>query len=164
LWDVFKNSHNALNVSVLENYGSGLPYGAVGAVDSRPYVKNPGYVLPPATVGYYYTARDQFRTDNINSTDIAVNYSFLWAGPFNKQYEVFIEPEILNVFNAKGIIRPDNTVFDATTDSSLKTFNPFTTTPVQGVNWRKGANFGKGINATDFQLPRTFRFSVGFRF
>ena len=43
-------------------------------------------------------------------------------------------------------------------------FNPFTTTPVEAVNWAKGDDFGEPTNADDFQLARTFRFSVGFRF
>jgi hypothetical protein len=39
-----------------------------------------------------------------------------------------------------------------------------TTTPVEGTNWAKGANFGKPTVATDYQAPRQFRVSVGFRF
>jgi hypothetical protein len=42
-------------------------------------------------------------------------------------------------------------------------FNP-SRTPVEGVHWRKGVNFGKPTLDTDFQTPRTFRFSVGVRF
>ena len=49
-------------------------------------------------------------------------------------------------------------------------FNPFTQTPVQGspggagVNYALGPNFGKAIAPQAYQLPRTFRFSVGVRF
>jgi len=53
---------------------------------------------------------------------------------------------------------------DPTTTAALAKFNPFTTKPVEGVNWRKAATFGKGQLPTDFQTPRTFRLSVGFRF
>ena len=163
VWDVFKNTHNALNFTILESYNTGQPYGAVGAVDTRPFVKNPGYVLPPATVTYYYTKRDAFRTDNINSTDLSLNYSFSLNGPFNKSYEIFFEPEILNAFNQHGLLAVNSTVLDPTNSSAAK-FNPFTQTPVEGVNWSKGPKFGKANAFTDYQLPRTFRFSVGVRF
>ena len=52
-------------------------------------------------------------------------------------------------------------------------FNPFTETPVEGVHWVKGPLFGQPVNPTsgepfggagDFQLPRTYRFSLGARF
>jgi TonB dependent receptor len=170
VFDVFKNSHNSLNLTILQSYATGQPYGAVGAVDSRfnattnpTGVKNPGYVLPPAAVTYYYTKRDAFRTDNISSTDLSLNYSFSLNGPFNKQYELFFEPEIVNLFNQHGLLAVNATVLDPTNSSHAR-FDPFTQTPVQGVNWDKGAKFGKANAATDYQLPRTFRFSVGVRF
>ena len=39
-------------------------YGAIGGVDPRPSVTNPGYVSPPSgtVTTYYYSARDAFRT------------------------------------------------------------------------------------------------------
>ena len=40
----------------------------------------------------------------------------------------------------------------------------FTETPVEGVNWAKRSTFGQPLNEADYQTPRTFRFSVGFRF
>jgi hypothetical protein len=43
-------------------------------------------------------------------------------------------------------------------------FNPFTTTPVQGVNWNYGPNFGKGLNRFAYTTPRMFRVSFGVRF
>jgi len=75
-----------------------------------------------------------------------------------KQVELFLQPEILNVFNRHAAINVDQSV------STIKQFNPFTTAPVEGVNWRKGPNFGKALTPDDFQQPRTFRFSVGVRF
>ncbi|HWS72927.1 MAG TPA: hypothetical protein VN605_12480, partial [Thermoanaerobaculia bacterium] len=70
------------------------------------------------------------------------------------------------------VINGNTTVVTASTAAGLKYFNPFTDTPVEGVNWRKGANFGKPRNATtfvgtaqgDFQLPRTFLMSFGVKF
>jgi carboxypeptidase family protein/TonB-dependent receptor-like protein len=169
IYDIFKNSHNQLSVGLLQNYYSGLPYGAVGAVDSRAGagnptgVVNPGYVRPPTAVTYYYTARDAFHTPSITQTDLTLNYSFQWNA-FSKTMEVFLQPEVLNVLNEHGVLNVNTSVVDPTTNRALPRFNPFTTTPVEGVNWRKGPLFGQPVNDTDYQTPRTFRFSVGLRF
>jgi outer membrane receptor for ferrienterochelin and colicin len=163
VYDIFNFGHHRLNLGLLENYASGLPYGAAGRVDSRPYVANPGYALPPSTVTYYYTARDAFRTDDITATDLTLNYSFTWR-TLGKDVEVFLEPEVLNVFNEQGVINVSTTVLDNTRTSTLQKFNPFTQAPVEGVHWQKGATFGKPQNKDDYQAPRTFRLSLGFRF
>jgi hypothetical protein len=171
VYDVFNSGHHNLSVGVLQNYFSGTPYGAVGAVDTRAssagappgLVVNPGYAIPPAAVTYYFTDRDAFHTDAITATDLSINYSFSWAA-FGQDIEVFLQPEVLNVFDQEGSLLVDTTVQDATNTSGLQRFNPFTTQPVEGVNWRKGPNFGKAVAETDFQQPRTYRFSVGFRF
>jgi hypothetical protein len=167
VWDLFKTSHNALNLSVLQSYYSGTPYGAVGSasllnVAGQPYLTNPGYKLPPTSITYYYTARDKFHTPNISSTDVALNYSFFLKGPFQKSYEIFFQPEVLNVFNYKGFTAVNNGVLDDTT-GKIK-FDPYTDKPVQGVNWDKNGNFGRPRSPLDYQTPRTFRFSVGIRF
>ena len=70
---------------------------------------------------------------------------------------------MLNVFNEDGVFDPQG-IDDNEGISTLAPFNPFTETPVEGVHWRKGATFGQPLNENDFQTPRTFRFSVGFRF
>ncbi|MEA2691702.1 MAG: hypothetical protein QOJ16_1089 [Acidobacteriota bacterium] len=187
VFDLFKNSHNALNVSILQNYYSGTPYGIVGGVDTRPYVANPGFQSPPSVVTYYFSARDAFRTSNISATDLALNYSFSLNGPFNKSYEIFFEPEILNVLDYHGLIANNTTVFDATTTpfrcptggsacadgtpgaTGFRPFNPFTTTPKKGpsgsgANYQTSVAFGRPRSPLDYQTPRTFRFSVGIRF
>jgi outer membrane receptor for ferrienterochelin and colicin len=161
--DIFKTDHNSLNIGLLQNYASGLPYGAAGRVDSRPYVTNPGYVLPPSTVTYYYSARDAYRTNAITATDLTLNYSFTW-NTLGKSVEVFLQPEMLNVFNEHGVINVSTSILDATRSTAFKKFNPFTEAPVEGVNWAKASTFGKPQSKDDYQAPRTFRFSVGFRF
>lgn len=163
VYDIFNTGRNRLNVGLLQNFASGLPYGAAGRVDSRPYVKNPGYALPPSTVTYYYTARDAFRTDDITATDLTLNYTFSWR-TLGKDVEIFLEPEVLNVFNEQGVINVNTSVSDATRSTTFAKFNPFTDNPVEGVHWAKAATFGKPQTKDDYQQPRTFRFSVGFRF
>jgi len=165
VYDIFRTTHHSLNVSLLQSYASGLPYGAVNRVNSRAFVTNPGYALPPsaANITYYYTNRDAFRTDDITATNLSLNYAFTFPG-LGKDFEIFVQPEILNVFNEQGLINVNTSVQDATNTAGLQPFNPFTQTPVEGINWRKGPNFGKAVNDTDYQVPRTYRFSVGLRF
>jgi hypothetical protein len=163
VWDVFKTDRNHLSLGFIQNYQSGTPYGAAGSVASFRFVNNPGYALPPTTVTYFFTDRDAFRTDDITATDLTLNYAWTWNA-FSKNVEVFIQPEVLNVFNERGLTAVNTTVRDNTTTASLARFNPFTTTPVEGVHWVKGPNFGKPTVASSYQTPRTFRFSVGFRF
>ena len=51
---------------------------------------------------------------------------------------------------------------------TLAAFNPFTTTPVKGVNWdfntTPGSAFGTALNHLAYTTPRLFRFSAGIRF
>ena len=112
---------------------------------------------------YFYTARDAFHTPDISSTDLSLNYTFdLDAGGYG--IELYFQPEVLNVFDNDDPIVVNTTIFDPTSGVGLPRFNPFTETPVEGVNWRKGSQLRSGTRTTDFQTPRTFRFSVGFRF
>ncbi len=84
-YDLISSGSHRLNVSLLQSFWSGTPYGAVGTISlinrnpgsgNRPYVTNPGYRNPPTMQTYYFTARDAYRTPDITSTDIAFNYSF----------------------------------------------------------------------------------------
>lgn len=168
IYDLWKGTANRLSVGLLQSFTSGTPYGALGAVDPRDStgtfgIPNPGYVQPPSSVAYYYTPRDEFHTDDITSTDLTLNYSFIWHA-FGKSCEIFIQPEVLNVFDEHGVISVNQSVQDWTNNRSLQRFNPFTQTPVENVNWRKGSLFGQPTLDTDYQTPRTYRFSVGFRF
>jgi outer membrane receptor protein involved in Fe transport len=170
LWDIFEGDRQQLTLGFLQNFSSGTPYGAVGAVNPKDQtgrfgVRNPGYATNtiPATVTYFYTDRDAFRTEDITSTDLSLNYSFDWdvAG---RPVELFLQPEVLNVFGEHAAHTVNTAVNDSTNTAGLARFNPFTEQPVEGVNWRKGPNFGEPTSPFDFQQPRTFRFSVGVRF
>jgi outer membrane receptor for ferrienterochelin and colicin len=156
-----------LNVSLLQSFDTGTPYGAFGTVTIRPYVTNPGYLQPPVSSTYYFTGRDEFRTEDIWRTDLALNYAFS-AGPV----EIFVQPQLLNAFNNQGVIAVDQTVETATNrPRDYAAFDPFTSVPVRGergsgANWNYAASFGKPrpANNLDYQLPRTFQLSVGVRF
>jgi hypothetical protein len=87
-----------------------------------------------------------------------------------KSLEVFLQPEVLNVFNEDaltgGRIGIDtNTVVNtrASAGAPLQNFDP-RTQPVEGTNYTYPATFGNAIGRDAYQLPRTYRFSVGLRF
>jgi outer membrane receptor for ferrienterochelin and colicin len=186
IYTPLSTDRHSLSVSLLQSFFSGLPYQALQTitfVDNtvKPpvnYIPNPGYnPLTPAanTINYYFSSRGAFRTDNVFRTDLALNYSLKFS-----KFDFFLSPQVINVFNNHKIDTTDSryfntTVFDADNGGTCANaknggpgpclpFNPFTTKPVEGVNWQKGPNFGKVTNQLGFQQPRTFRFSVGVRF
>jgi hypothetical protein len=168
------------NVSLLERYHSALSYSARGTIDVRQGagpartpngVVNPGYVTVPSNVGYTFGERGGYRVDDISSTDVALNYAL----PFGGRYRFFVETDVINIFNEQGIEDPDSV--DKTVQTHRQTttrcnnstrclpFNPLKDeVPVEGVNWVKGPNFGRAISADAYQLPRTYRVSLGLRF
>jgi outer membrane receptor protein involved in Fe transport len=178
-----------LTLSVLQDLASGLPYGAVGTINAIPFVDpaiNAKYATPQggASETYYYTARDAFRTDASRRTDFAANYSHA-IGFGSRNTELFIQAQVLNVFDQQELCGCGGTVFQnggtgqlstiagGTSGESVLTplntaalarFNPLTTTPVLGTNWNYNANFGTPKNRFAFTSPRTFRLTFGVRF
>jgi len=152
-----------LNVSVLERYPSGQPYSAAAAINPQG-ITNPGYAKPPSAVQYYFSARGAYRLDGITSTDVNVTYSF----PITK-VSLFLKADLINAFNEQGVENVESTtstsgpVIDKTV-KVVKSFNPFTDTPVPGVNYNLSPTFGQATNKDAYQLPRTYRFAVGLRF
>lgn len=162
------------NVGLIHNYDSGTPYSLVGSIDVRqnPHfygtgqaggVVNPGYVSAPTTVTYFFSDRGQFRFDDIQSTDVALNYSTTAGWLRGAQF--FLQADMLNVFNNDDLLGHNTSVLTAFNDSTLKRFNPLAgDQPVEGVHYRKGPLFGKPTVASSYQDPRTYRVSGGFRF
>ena len=160
------------NVSLLQNYTSGLRSSVDGDIDPRPYVTNPGYLTPPATVSYFFGGRGNFRGEAIHRTDLAINYSLKTFGAV----ELFLQPEVINLFNAQGIeswdeevltavdCPPTGTLASGCQGARLQPFNPFTERPIEGTHFKKGPDFGQPDSEGDYQQARTFRFSVGLRF
>ncbi len=157
VYDLIDNERHKLNVSWLENYYSGNPRDVTFSIDSRPYVVNPGYADPPSTVTYYPEGKGSASTDDVHRSDVALNYAFQF-NVGSRDFEVFLQPEIINIFNEDAVIDPNLST------RALADFNPFTETAVEGVNWEKRSTFGQPQNANDYQAPREYRFSVGFRF
>lgn len=174
----------SVNLGVVHQFNSGVPYGAVGQINPRPFVTNPGYATPlgsGATVDYWFLPRDAFRTEGSNRTDLAINYGYRIPAA-GQSIELFAHAEVLNLFNVFDLCGCGGTVFQNGGGSNLAlvnqgvnspgtagmvTFNPFTQTPVEGVNWSKrtgAGGFGTAVNQLSYTTPRTFRFNVGVRF
>ena len=179
---------NGLTVSALQTLTSGTPYGTgnltnsatPSGIDPRPYVTNPGYITPPSgsATAYFYIARDAFRLEGEQRTDFSVNYT----RKLRKSLEVFGQFQVLNLFNqfqlcgcgATTVFTNGGGVNGQTINQAILTsvtnpatyaaFNPFTTTPVKGVNWDFGPNFGKPQNRFAYTTPQTVRVSFGVRF
>jgi hypothetical protein len=180
VWDLWSAKHNRLSLSILQAFDSGQPYGAASTsgIVIGPYVTNaPSYAAAPATVNYFFTSRDRYRTDNISSTDLALSYAFK-VPSIGTDVELFVEPRVTNVFNRHGVINVNTTVYTAANSGKgLAQFDPFSATPTEcprsdsaaqcqalGANWQLGQDFGKPLATTDFQTPRTFVISAGLRF
>jgi len=168
-------------LGVLQFFNSGTPYGAQGTVDTRPFTAgNPfTYSTPPATVDYYFTARDAFHMDKLWRTDLALTYGHKLG---LRKAELFARGTVVNLFNRHGLTNfyggtnndidlgcgtggcISTTVLTNANNSGVAPFNPFTTTPVEGVNWRKAPTFGQPTSRFAYQTPRTFEVAFGLRF
>lgn len=163
-------------LTLLQHFDSGTRTSVDGLIDSRPYVTNPGYIAGnlPTTVSYFFGGRGNLKTDDITRTDVSINYNVRLF----KTLELFIQPEVLNLFNERGVQSYDEEVLTAADDDdTFAPFNPFTDAPIEcpqgasaaecrqlGANFQRGPNFGKPDSEGDYQTPRTFRVSVGIRF
>ena len=165
----------SLTFGVAQQFASGVPYGAVGMINPSNFMTNPGYVTPPVAIEYFFTERDAFRTESTYRTDLSANYAYrIGAGPTRP--ELFFHGEVLNLFNQFQLCGCGDSVFSNGGVSNLTTigqgvqvmstapFNPYTTEPVEGVNWRRQPTFGTALNTFAYTSPRLFRFSVGVRF
>jgi outer membrane receptor protein involved in Fe transport len=169
VWDFVSTSRFNISASWLENFATGTPYGSNGRVLAGGgydwWFEDPGYLSPPVWNNTWFEARDTYRTDDIHSTDLAINFSFF----LGRNIELFIQPEVINVFNEDGVVTV-NTKIDTRgngcASSVCQYFNPFdpTYTPVEGLDWVKGPKFGQPEREGDYQTPRTVRVSLGLRF
>jgi hypothetical protein len=71
---------------------------------------------------------------------------------------------VTNLFNNAAVLSYNETIFSRTNNTAYPAFNPFTETPVLGVHYDLGPDFGKPTAVGDYQAPREFNFSVGIRF
>ena len=122
-------------------------------------------------MSYFFSDRGAFRVDSVSSTDLGIN----WYLPMLRGVRPFIETDFLNVFNQQAVEDPDfvnqtvltrrqTTCLQSGSSTRCLAFNPFTESPQKGVNWQLGPIFGQPTSQSAYQLPRTYRFSVGLKF
>ncbi len=151
-----------LALGFMQRFDSGLSYDYNMSVDPRSYVTNPGYLVPPSSVTYYVSKRGEFRFNDVWRSDVSVSWNHNL--PKTAKAQVFFRAVMNNVFNLQTIDSFNTTVLGPTDDSTLAAFNPFTTKPVEGLNWKKGPSFGQPSSPSSYQSPREFSVSLGFRF
>jgi hypothetical protein len=78
--------------------------------------------------------------------------------------EVFFRGVLNNLFNNSAQISGNETILTRANDARYQLFNPFTTTPAQGVHYDFGPDYLRPTGTGDYQSPREFSFSVGLRF
>ena len=111
---------------------------------------------------YYVSDRGAYRFDGTWRTDLSLSWNH--SVPGLARSEVFCRFVVNNVFNNLRVDGFNTTIISRTGDSTLSAFNPFTETPVEGVNWKKGPSYGQPTSPNSYQSPRDFNVSVGFRF
>jgi hypothetical protein len=178
-----------LTLSLLDNFASGLPYGALGVVDARSFV-DPAiaakYITPQGASSetYYYTNRDAYRTDGFNRADFAATYNYS-INAATRKVDLFIQAQLMNVFNQQDLCGCGASVFvnggnviatrisgntqnqsllTPVSSATMQKFNPFTTVPVKGVNWDTTSTFGTPLSRLAYTSPREFRVTFGVRF
>jgi carboxypeptidase family protein len=161
-WVPIPEGAGRIDVGMLQRADSGVAVDVSGSIDPRPYVANPGYVTPTGSVGYYFGPRGDFRWDPLYATDFAVTWSKRLAAA--AKTELFFRGVISNVFNNAATVSGDIGVNTRINNTAYAAFNPFTTRPVQGVNWDYSPTFGQAQSAQDYQAARLFSFSLGVRF
>ena len=162
---------------------------AGSAIDLTPYLDEllgaAPYETYSATQNYYFSDRGEYRLDDISATDLALNYRL----PLGRA-EFFAQGDVLNVFDRQTATIVNVAMRTAGNNSNFTPFNPFTTAfedliecpqgtavatcKAMGAHWQKGPDFGKPTSSTgstpanaftsNFQVARTYRLSVGFRF
>ena len=86
-----------------------------------------------------------------------------------REIRAFVQQEINHTrehiaFNRAAVIRMNRTVLTRNDSTAYLAFDPFTTTPAQGVHYGFGSDFGQPISPFDYQAPREFSFSFGIRY
>lgn len=150
-----------LNLSLLQQYNSGIAYSQVFTADIDSYAGAPspsglGYKSAPGEANYYL-CRGCERGEDETRTDLAINYARpIWRAEF------FVQADVLNLWNESALSNVNAITQTINRTSTL--FNPFTDTPVEGTNYTKGSGYGTANSFTAYQLARTYQLSLGFRF
>jgi hypothetical protein len=162
-WDVpAPRAAGRLALGFVQRFETGLAWSAVGSINPRAYVVNPGYLTPPSAVQYYFGPRGEYRTGTVAATDLSLNWTRQLPG--TQRGQAFLRAVLVNAFNRSAAMRVNKTVLTRNDSTLYQAFNPFTEAPVRGVHYGYGSDFGQPIGPSDYQAPREFSFSFGIRY
>ena len=164
-----------------------MPYGASNqnAASSTASTRGrtspiPGYLTPTdggAARTYYYTARDAFRTEGQRRTDFAANYSLRRSARAAASSSLFVQAQVINLFNQFQLCGCGATVFrtaatsqneSSTPDVRTNVTHPTSYTAVQPVHDRPrggrelGQRAGLRQGAEPLRLHDAAQFRIGF--
>jgi outer membrane receptor protein involved in Fe transport len=153
------------DLGLVQRFDSSDASSADGTIDVRPFVTNPGYQTVPSSVTYYFGPRGSQRYEGIWRTDLSLN----WGMPLPRlgRSQLFFRGVVTNVFNRSGQVGGNETIYTVTNNPNAfpyQRFDPWTTTPIQGVHYDFGDNYRLPTGVGSYQAPREFNFSVGLRF
>lgn len=151
-----------VSATLVQRVDTGRPFSAVGNINPTAYVVNPGYVTPPTSVPYYFSGRGALRTDTLSATDLSVTVNRTFGT--KTKVQLFFRGQCMNLFNQAAVTNVSRSVLTRNDNTAYVAFNPFTDRPVRGVNYEFGPDFGKPTTPSDYQPPREFSFTVGFRY
>ena len=151
-----------VSATLVQRVDTGRPYSAAGNINPTAYVVNPGYVTPPTSVPYYFSGRGEYRTDTLSATDLSMTVNRTFGT--KTKVQLFFRGQCMNVFNQAAVTNVSRSVLTRNDNTVYAAFNPFADMPVRGLNYQFGSDFGKPTTPGDYQPPREFSFTVGFRY
>ncbi|MBO1321823.1 TonB-dependent receptor [Acanthopleuribacter pedis] len=167
LWTGYElnTSLGDFSFNALGSYFSGTPYGMAYSVNiagqetayGLPDPATLPYSNPPTTLTYNITDPDAFKWDGFTSIDLGVNYSLM----LKSRYELFVQFDITNILNSDAQTAGNTTV---NAIDGAPAFDLFNETPVEGVHYERGPNFGNATVGSSFQAPRSVTIDVGLKF
>jgi hypothetical protein len=108
--------------------------------------------LPTSQTIYYSQGRGSEFYEGAHLFDLALT----WSLPVYKRLQIWVKPEVRNIFNSTPLIQFNTTV------------TPDNNSPKDALGiptgFIKGANFGKGTTNAHYPNPREFFVSMGIRF
>jgi hypothetical protein len=159
-----------LSLGAIGTYQDGRTWSTTASV---PYIDNPNYESDSGTFTWFFDGRGNNRFNSWYAFDLSANYNVkIW-----KKLDTFIQVQVLNVFDADELV-----AYDTDGSAALINGDPVPASIVgtageadidgngDGIidgtgtwTFNQGASFGTARDEDDYQTPRRFRFSVGFR-
>jgi hypothetical protein len=144
-----------LDVGLIGNYDSPLTFSFAATrvpLSAAQRAAGANYYSLPSTQTLYFGERGAGEYNDIFSADIALTYGI----PIFKSFEPYVKFTVQNVTN-------ENTPVTFNTQVSRNTAGPV---DAQGLptTFIKGVNFGKATTNANYQTPREYFISAGFRF